>query len=144
MKRFRLPVLALAIATGVVPLRAQEPPAPSLTVELADYAALRAAKLSGEVAAVSNVVLERDAGTFTLKSGELHFFAPVQGRVTGAVFVGDGEFTMTPPLDCEKRAIALFTQGPSITERFDELVLVSGGAVAGRARTYRGLGLGCP
>jgi hypothetical protein len=123
MKLFRLTTLALLVAAQLVPVGAQEPPPPALTAELADYAALRAAKLSGEVAAVSNVVLKRDAGTFTLRSGELHFFAPVQGRVTGAVFVGDGEFTMEPPLECEKRAIAIFTREPKIAERFDELVL---------------------
>jgi hypothetical protein len=123
MKLFRLTTLALLVAAQLLPVGAQEPPPPALTAELADYTALRAAKLSGEVAAVSNVVLKRDAGTFTLRSGELHFFTPVQGRVTGAVFVGDGEFTMAPPLECEKRAIAIFTREPKIAERFDELVL---------------------
>jgi hypothetical protein len=123
MKHLRLPVLALLVATGIVPARGQEPPAPALTAELADYAALRATKLSGEFATVSNVVLKRDAGTFTLRSGELHFFAAVGGRVTGAVFVGDGEFTMDPPLDCEKRAIAIFTREPKIAEKFDEVVM---------------------
>lgn len=123
MKHLRLPVLALVVATGIVPTRGQEPPPPALTAELADYAALRATKLSGEFATVSNVVIKRDAGTFTLRSGELHFFAAVGGRVTGAVFVGDGELTMEPPLDCEKRAIAIFTGEPRIAEKFGELVL---------------------
>jgi hypothetical protein len=96
-----------------------KPPAP----ELVAYAALRAVKLGGEVATVSNLTLRRDAGVFTLKSGELHFFAPVDGRVTGAVFVGEGEFSLDPPLACEQQALAIYTKSPSLTEQFTELVL---------------------
>jgi hypothetical protein len=75
------------------------------------------------VATVNNLVLKRDAATFTLKSGELYFLAPVGDRTVGAVFVGEGEFTLTPPIDCEKRSIAIFTGEPSITEQFTKLTL---------------------
>src|SRR2546423_8891295 len=78
---------------------------------------------SGEYAAVSNLVLRRDAATFTLRSGELYFLPPVEGRVTGAVFVGEGEFSLTPPVEYEKRSLALFTGEPSITEQFTKLTL---------------------
>ena len=61
------------------------------------------------VASVSNVVIKRDAATFTLRSGEIYFLAPVEDRTVGAVFVGDGEFTLTPPVEWEKRNIAIFT-----------------------------------
>ncbi|MCA1643237.1 MAG: hypothetical protein LC785_15105 [Acidobacteria bacterium] len=75
------------------------------------------------VASVSNLVLKRDAGTFTLRSGELYFLAPVEHRTVGAVFVGEGEFTLTPPVEYEKRSLALFTGAPSITEQFTKLTL---------------------
>jgi hypothetical protein len=75
------------------------------------------------VATVTNLVLKRDAGTFTLRSGEIYFLAPVEDRTVGAVFVGDGEFSMTPPVACEKRSLAIFTGEPSITEQFTKLTL---------------------
>ena len=91
------------------------------------YTSLRrqggAGDFAGEYAQVSNLILKRDAATFTLQSGELYFLPPVEGRVTGAVFVGEGELTLTPPVEWEKRSLALFTGEPSITEHFTKLTL---------------------
>ncbi|MDT4968245.1 MAG: hypothetical protein QOJ64_2982 [Acidobacteriota bacterium] len=78
---------------------------------------------TGEYATVNNFVFKRDAATFTLRSGELYFLPPIDGRVTGAIFVGDGEFSLTPPVDYEKRSLALFTGEPTITEQFTKLTL---------------------
>jgi hypothetical protein len=80
-------------------------------------------EFAGEYAAVSNLVLKRDAATFTLRAGELYFLPAVEGRVTGAVFVGEGEFTLTPPVEHERRSLALYTGEPSITEQFTRLTL---------------------
>ena len=66
------------------------------------YQALRNLTLSGESVSVNNLELKRDAGTFHLRSGSICFVAPVAGKVTGAVFVGDGNFVLDPP-DSEKR-----------------------------------------
>lgn len=91
------------------------------------YQALRkqgeAQDFTGEYAQVNNLVLRRDAASFTLASGELYFVPAVDGRVTGAVFVGEGEMTLTPPVEYERRSLALFTGEPSITERFTKLAL---------------------
>lgn len=65
--------------------------------------------LSGNVATVNNLVLRKDAATFTLRSGELYFLNPVQDRITGAVFLGEGEITLTPPTSVEKKSLAIFT-----------------------------------
>jgi len=45
---------------------------------------------TGEILAVKDVVLKRDAGTFTM-TGTITFLAPVRGKVTGAVFFGHGK-----------------------------------------------------
>src|SRR5947209_1567567 len=82
-----------------------------------------AQEFSGDYAAVNNLVLRRDAATFTLRSGELYFVPPVEGRVTGAVFVGEGEFSLTPPVEYEKHSLSLYTGEPSITEQFTKLTL---------------------
>lgn len=74
-------------------------------------------------ASVNNLVLKRDAGTFTLKTGEIYFVPPVEGRVVGAVFIGAGEFFLKPPTQVEELSLALFTKQPSITEEFSHLVL---------------------
>jgi Carboxypeptidase regulatory-like domain/Peptidase family M1 domain len=78
---------------------------------------------AGEYATVNNLVLKRDAATFTLRSGEVYFLPPVEGRTTGAVFVGDGEFTLTPPVEWERHSLSLFTGQPTINEQFTKLTL---------------------
>ena len=78
---------------------------------------------SGEYATVNNLVLKKDAGTFTLQSGAVYFLKPVTGKTTGAVFIGSGEFSLTPPVDGEKKHIAIFTGGPGVKESFDSLTM---------------------
>ena len=43
-----------------------------------------------------NFSLSVDVGTFQLKSGTITFLAPVNGYVTGAVFIGQGHFVLKP------------------------------------------------
>ena len=78
---------------------------------------------AGNYAVVNNLKLKRDAANFTLKSGELYFITPVESRVTAAVFIGDGEMSLTPPTDVEKSSISIFTGEGGITESFNRLVL---------------------
>src|ERR1044072_8480992 len=78
---------------------------------------------SGNYAVVNNLQLKRDAANFNLKSGELYFITPVENRVTAAVFIGDGEMSLTPPTDVEKRSLSIFTGEGAITEQFSKLVL---------------------
>src|SRR5688572_5287411 len=51
---------------------------------------------SGDYATVNNLALKKDAGVFTLQSGAIYFMKPVNGKVTGAVFIGNGMFSLTP------------------------------------------------
>ncbi len=78
---------------------------------------------SGNYAVVNNLQLKRDAANFNLKSGELYFITAVENRVTAAVFIGDGELTLTPPTEIEKNSIKIFTGEGGITESFNRLVL---------------------
>lgn len=59
------------------------------------YRALRDDGL-GESFRVENATFTLDAGTFDLKSGTLTFLAPVDGKQTGAIFVGQGHFSLKP------------------------------------------------
>jgi hypothetical protein len=58
------------------------------------YQSLRNLTLSGESVSVSNVKLTREAGTFHLRAGSVCFVSAVNGKVTGAVFTGDGNFRL--------------------------------------------------
>ena len=84
------------------------------------YRALRSA-LTGEVVPVRNLVLARDAGAFTL-NGALTFLAPVNGKVTGAVFFGKGRFDLVPPIEVEKAALSQVTKEPALHEEFERAV----------------------
>jgi hypothetical protein len=86
------------------------------------YQALRNITLSGEAVSVSNLELKRDAGTFHLHSGTMCFVAPVQGKVTGAVFVGDGNFILDPP-PSERGMLKLLTKENEFSEKFEHMVL---------------------
>jgi len=77
----------------------------------------------GPFATVSNIVLKRDAGIFTLRSGELYFTRPIEGRITAAVFIGDGELSLTPPTPIEKHTLSIFINNESLSEEFSHLVI---------------------
>src|SRR5580704_2200525 len=74
------------------------------------YQQLRNAGLSGEVVSVHEFTLKRDAATFHLHSGNVCFVSAVQGKVTGAVFVGDGNMILDPPLGIERSTLKLLTK----------------------------------
>ena len=86
------------------------------------YQALRNLTLSGEAVSVSNLDLKRDAGTFHLRSGTVCFVAPVAGKVTGAVFVGDGNFILDPPAS-ERGMLKLLTKENEFSETFSQMTL---------------------
>ncbi len=87
------------------------------------YQQLRNLSLSGEAVSVSNFDLKRDAGTFHLHSGTVCFVTPVQGKVTGAVFTGDGNFVLNPPLESERKSLKLLTKEDDFSETFSQAVL---------------------
>jgi len=86
------------------------------------YQALRNLTLGGESVSVSNLELKRDAGTFHLRSGTVCFVAPVAGRITGAVFTGDGNFVLAPPAS-EAAMLKLLTKENEFSENFSQMVL---------------------
>ena len=87
------------------------------------YQQLRNIGLGSEAVSVSNLDLKRDAATFHLHSGTVCFVTPVQGKVTGAVFVGDGSLSLVPPTPDEARSLKRLTNQAEFDEEFDHLVL---------------------
>ncbi|CAN5550178.1 MAG: M1 family metallopeptidase [Pyrinomonadaceae bacterium] len=76
---------------------------------------------SGDFATVNNLVMIKDAAVFTFTSGEIYFLPPVEGKITGAVFIGKGEFHLKPPIEREQKHLAIFTESPEIRDNFDSL-----------------------
>jgi Peptidase family M1 domain len=88
----------------------------------ATYQALRNLTLSSEAVSVNNVELKREVGTFHMRSGTVCFVTAVNGRVTGAVFTGDGNFIIVPP-ESERRMLKLLTKEDEFSENFSQMVL---------------------
>jgi hypothetical protein len=89
----------------------------------AAYQALRNGTLSGEAVSITNLELKRDAATFRLHSGTVCFVAPVEGKVTGAVFVGEGGWVLDPPQAAERNSLRLLTKEDEFSEKFERMVL---------------------
>jgi hypothetical protein len=109
----------LVIVASVV---AQNTPAVAPNSD-ATYQQLRNIGLSGEAVTVKDLDLKRDAATFHLHSGTVCFVTPVQGRVTGAIFSGDGNMTFSPPSHDEEMSLKRLTKGDEYSEHFNHLVL---------------------
>jgi peptidase M1-like protein len=87
------------------------------------YVALRNQALGTEAVRVTNFSLKRDAGTFRLISGTVCFVPPVNGKVTGGVFAGEGIFLLTPPTESERKSLTYLTKEEEFNEKFERLVL---------------------
>jgi hypothetical protein len=87
------------------------------------YQQLRNVSLGSEAVTVKNLELKRDAVIFHLQSGTVCFVAPVQGKVTGAVFVGNGNLVLDPPIPIEQSTLKLLTKQDEFVEEYEHLVL---------------------
>ncbi|HMF07872.1 MAG TPA: hypothetical protein VKJ00_01975, partial [Thermoanaerobaculia bacterium] len=91
------------------------------------YQSLRSARPEAAAMAVSNLTLERDVIELQFQKGVFHFLPEIAGRRVGAVFVGEGQWKLTPASEAEKRQLALQTGDSNIqvlSDRFDTLVLL--------------------
>ena len=108
----------LFLATFIHPLHAQHAPNAN-----AIYQQLRGLLPGGDVITINNYQLHRDAATFTFRSGSIAFYGQVNGKITGAVFKGDGHLHLTPPNAEERHNLSIFTHAEEFDEDFDQVVL---------------------
>jgi len=124
-RQFIFPVLLMAVS--VCAQTASKPIEPNGRARAANalsvYAALRADLPGADSVTVKDFTLQREGGKFTFEQGDFYFYAPVEGRVTGAVFVGTGRFDLTAQGADEKRSLRLLTKSDSMTQEFTTLVL---------------------
>jgi hypothetical protein len=98
--------------------RAQRPPNAN-----AYYQQLRNLLPGGDVVAVKDLELKRDEAVFTFKSGSFAFYGEVNGKVTGAVFKGEGHLHLTPSSTEERHNLSVLTHNEQFDEDFDQAVL---------------------
>jgi hypothetical protein len=115
--------VVVLLAAATVSLASDLSQAPSADL-LARYQQLRTIALDPQrIAVVEEYSLHKHEATFLLKSGQLCFLQPVGEAVVGAVFVGDGMFTLKPPTEIEQRNLARFTNGKSeVEDKFNRAV----------------------
>jgi len=122
MRRRTARLLSICIcALLLCPLgRAQPPAAPQAPRTGAEVLeALRKARLDPKgIYRLHEATIYREDLRLYLEEGTLAFLEPVEGRVTGAVFVGQGELLLMPPDPVERRSMTRFTGAPVLNERF--------------------------
>ena len=82
--------LVIAMIGAVV-----QSPAPEADEILAQLSKVRLDKK--QIYNVRDITFRRDVLTISLNRGTIAFIEPVNGKVTGAVFVGSGEIVAIPP-----------------------------------------------
>ena len=88
-----------------------------------NYQELRSISLQAGGIAIDKVTLKRDAATFQFNSGVLCFVTPVNNKVTGAVFIGEGKLLLDPPIASERASLSVLTKEKEYSESFDHVVL---------------------
>jgi hypothetical protein len=111
-------VLFFAVFLCASPLVAQRSPNSNPL-----YQQLRGLLPAGDAVTVSNFELHRDAATFAFARGDFAFYGEVNGKVTGAVFRGQGHFHLTPPTPEERHNLKILTKTEEFDEDFDRVVL---------------------
>ncbi len=119
--RARLSFLLLLLSIAAVPAR------PVFGQRAANanaaYQQLRGLLPGNETIAVKDLTMKRDAAEFSFHSGSFAFYGPVNGKVTGAVFKGEGHLHITPPTAEERHNLSLVAHSEEFDEDFDQVVL---------------------
>lgn len=76
----------------------------------------------GDTFEVENFNLTYDAATFRFQKGTLTWLSSVEGMVTGAIFVGEGHFTLKAVTSLYEREILRRTGAAAVDEDFTDVV----------------------
>lgn len=87
------------------------------------YQQLRGLMPGSDVITVKNLELKRDAAVFTFQTGDFAFYNEVNGKVTGAVFRGQGHLHITPPTPEERHNLSILNHTEEFDQDFDQVVL---------------------
>jgi hypothetical protein len=76
-----------------------------------------------EIASADRIELRRADAKLSFEQGKLTFFAPLDGRITGAVFAGRGHVLAAPRDPVEKQQMARFLGTPILDQDFTSVCL---------------------
>ncbi len=76
----------------------------------------------GKTFRVENFNLTDDVASFSLRQGTLTFLAPVNGDVTGAVFLGQGHFSLKPVTALDAHELSRRIKSDTAEDDFTEIV----------------------
>ncbi len=76
----------------------------------------------GQTFRFDNFTLTWDAATFHFQKGTLTLLTPVNGVVTGAIFIGEGQFNLKPVTNLDARELTRRTGAAEFNEDFSEAV----------------------
>lgn len=119
------PSLQILVFLGLCAVLSSSTPAQDASPEKSKelYEQIKTFALGGGSAGAKGLVLGRDRAKITF-DGTFYFSAPVQGRVTGAVFIGNGSFsTEIPPNEFEKENVKRLLGADIIESDFKTAVL---------------------
>ncbi len=119
------PAMLIGILNAVLPANAADLSTASSQDLLAVYVQLRSIEGSRQYASVVDVVLKRDAATFTFRRGYITLAEPIAGKVLAAQFEGDGSFELAPVSAIDRRQISRFAGGPKLVDTFNRAVFFS-------------------
>jgi len=71
---------------------------------------------------LDNFTLTWDAGTFHFEKGTLTVLAPINGILSGAIFIGEGHFNLKPVLPPDAHELNRRTGADELNEDFNEVV----------------------
>jgi hypothetical protein len=87
---------------------------------------------------LDNFTMPLDVGTFQFQKGTLTFLKPVNGVVTGAIFIGEGHFTLKPAMPLDRHELSRRIGAEEVSEDFNEVVFRF--TASARMNLLRGLG----
>ena len=92
----------------------------------------------GQTFRLDNFTLTCDVATFHFDKGTLTFLSPVQGVVTGGIFIGEGHFNLKPVTGLDARELSRRTASAEVNEDFTDVVFRF--STEGRKAFFPGLG----
>src|SRR5688572_802536 len=91
-----------------------------------------------QIYSVRDITLTRDALSISLNRGALAFTESIDGKVTGAVFLGNGEVLAIPPNAVEKQQLFRYTKSALLNEHFETAIFrFTDGTFAEILKQYR-------
>jgi Peptidase family M1 domain len=134
----RLAILLAGLLLIAVSANAQQAPPHSSTARIAPRQLLRQLDSvtldPDQVFSLRNAEIAPPGVQIYFNRGFVGFFKPVAGKVTGALFVGNGEVLVRPPFGAERQSMKFFTGAPILEEQFTTMYMRFTGDVAQRLR----------